>query len=54
MLHVESDHIPPGSRSDLVDAVLDLPEVQDKDRLTATVPLETPNRCCGCSTDART
>ncbi len=39
VLHAVSGHIPPGSRSVLVDAVLDLPEVQGKDRLIATVPL---------------
>lgn len=38
-LHAESGHLAPGSRSDLVDAVLDLPEVQDSARLEATVPL---------------
>jgi hypothetical protein len=30
---------PPGSRADLVDAVMDLPEVQASSRLEATVPL---------------
>jgi hypothetical protein len=30
---------PPGSRASLVDAVMDLPEVQDSQRLEATVPL---------------
>ncbi len=39
VLHAVSGHIPAGSRSELVDAMLDLPEVKDKDRLTATVPL---------------
>jgi hypothetical protein len=38
-MHAESGHIPPGSRTRLVDAVLDLPEVQDSVRLEATVPL---------------
>lgn len=38
-LQAESGHLPPGSRSDLVDAVLDLPEVQDSAHLEATVPL---------------
>jgi len=38
-IHAESGHIPPGSRTRLVDAVLDLPEVQDSVRLEATVPL---------------
>jgi hypothetical protein len=30
---------PPGSRARLVDAVMDLPEVQDSSRMEATVPL---------------
>jgi hypothetical protein len=34
-----SGHTPPGSRADLVDAVMDLPEVQASSRLEATVPL---------------
>ena len=34
-----SGHIPPGSRASLVDAVMDLPEVQASHRLEATVPL---------------
>ena len=34
-----SGHIPPGSRASLVDAVMDLPEVQAGSRLEATVPL---------------
>jgi hypothetical protein len=38
-LHAPSGHIPPGSRANLVDAVLDLPEVQAAGRLQATVPL---------------
>jgi uncharacterized phage protein gp47/JayE len=38
-LHPSSGHIPPGSRTHLVDAVLDLPEVQASTRLEATVPL---------------
>ena len=38
-LHPASGHITPGSRADLVDAVLDLPEVQASERLEATVPL---------------
>ena len=37
-LHAESGHIRPGSRTRLVDAVLDLPEVQDSTRLQANVP----------------
>jgi hypothetical protein len=39
ILHAEAGHIPPGSRADLVDAVLDLPEVQDSDNLEASVSL---------------
>jgi hypothetical protein len=38
-LHAPSGHIPPGSRASLVDAVMDLPEVQASTRLEATVPL---------------
>jgi uncharacterized phage protein gp47/JayE len=38
-LHPSSGHVPPGSRAHLVDAVLDLPEVQASSRLEATVPL---------------
>jgi hypothetical protein len=38
-LHPSSGHAPPGSRASLVDAVLDLPEVQASRRLEATVPL---------------
>jgi hypothetical protein len=38
-LHAPSGHIPPGSRASLVDAVMDLPEVQASSRLEATVPL---------------
>jgi hypothetical protein len=34
-----SGHAPPGSRASLIDAVMDLPEVQDGSRLEATVPL---------------
>ena len=34
-----SGHIPPQSRRDLVDAVLDLPEVRGNAQLEATVPL---------------
>jgi hypothetical protein len=34
-----SGHTPPGSHASLVDAVLDLPEVQASSRLEATVPL---------------
>ena len=38
-LHAASGHIAPGSRASLVDAVMDLPEVQASTRLEATVPL---------------
>jgi len=38
-LHPTSGHITPGSRASLVDAVLNLPEVQASERLEATVPL---------------
>jgi hypothetical protein len=38
-LRAESGHITPGSRASLVDAVLDLPEVQDCARLEAVFPL---------------
>jgi len=38
-LHAASGHIAPGSRASLVDAVMDLPEVQASIRLEATVPL---------------
>ena len=38
-LHAASGHIAPGSRASLVDAVMDLPEVQASERLEATVPL---------------
>ena len=34
-----SGYTPPGSRANLVDAVMDLPEVQASSRLEATVPL---------------
>jgi hypothetical protein len=38
-MHAASGHIAPGKRANLVDAVLDLPEVQASARLEATVPL---------------
>ena len=38
-LHAESGHLPVGSRASLVDAVLDLPELQGGTHLEATVPL---------------
>jgi hypothetical protein len=38
-LSAESGQLPPGSRTRLVDAVLDLPEVQTAGHLEASVPL---------------
>ncbi len=38
-LHPSSGPVPPGRRADLVDAVVDLPEVRAGRRLEATVPL---------------
>jgi hypothetical protein len=38
-LRAAAGHVPPGRRASLVDAVLDLPEVQASARLEATVPL---------------
>jgi hypothetical protein len=38
-LRAESGHIRPGTRASLVDAVLDLPEVQESARLEAALPL---------------
>ena len=38
-LRAESGHITPGRRASLVDAVLDLPEVQESARLEAAFPL---------------
>jgi hypothetical protein len=37
-MYAKSEHVRPGDRSQLVDAVMDLPEVQASDRLEATVP----------------
>jgi hypothetical protein len=37
-LRAESGHIAPGSRANLVDAVLDLPEVRESARLEAAFP----------------
>jgi hypothetical protein len=37
-LHSESGHMPPGSRSELVDDILALPDVQHASRLAAAVP----------------
>ena len=38
-LQPSSGHMPPGSRASLVDAVMDLPDVQDSARLEAALPL---------------
>ena len=38
-LHASAGHLTPGSRASLVDAVMDLPEVQASERMEATVPL---------------
>ena len=38
-LHAAAGHVAPGWRTDLVDAVMDLPEVRASQRLEATVPL---------------
>ncbi len=38
-LHPASGHVAPGHRAELVDAIVDLPEVRESDRLEATVPL---------------
>jgi hypothetical protein len=38
-LHAAPGHVTPGKRANLVDAVMDLPEVQASERLEATVPL---------------
>ena len=37
--HPSYGHAPAGSRASLIDAVMDLPEVQDASRLEATIPL---------------
>src|SRR6201995_3428272 len=38
-LRAAAGQIPPGRRASLVDAVMDLPDVQDSDRLEAALPL---------------
>lgn len=38
-LRAAPGHIPPGSRASLVDAVMDLPEVQESSCLEAAIPL---------------
>ena len=37
-LHAPAGHVTPGSRASLVDAVMDLPEVQASTRMEASVP----------------
>lgn len=37
-MYAKSEHVRPGDRASLVDAVLDLPEVQAAERLEAAVP----------------
>ena len=38
-LHATTEHVRPGYRKNLVDAVMDLPEVRASTRLEATIPL---------------
>jgi hypothetical protein len=38
-MHVESGHLPTGTRTQLVDAVLDLPQVSSAERIVATMPI---------------
>ena len=38
-LHARAGHLPPGTRTRLVDGVLDLPQTADGNRLEATIPL---------------
>ena len=38
-LHAAPGHVPPGRRANLVDAVMDLPEVQESSRIEAALPL---------------
>ena len=38
-LHVEAGHLPPGTRTRLVDAVLEHPAVEDAEKLVATMPI---------------
>jgi hypothetical protein len=38
-LHVESGSLPPATRTRIVDAVLEHPDVHDADRLLATMPM---------------
>ena len=39
LLHARAGHLPIGARTRLVDAVLDLPQTQDSNRLEVTLPL---------------
>ena len=57
VLHAESGHLPTGTRANLVDAVLDLPDVQQADHLYASAPLgdtESMNEIRQRTTDMRT
>jgi hypothetical protein len=38
-LHVESGHLPVGTGAEIVDAVLDLPELREGSKLEATLPI---------------
>ena len=38
-LRAAAGHVPPGRRASLVDAVMDLPEIQESSRLEAAVPI---------------
>ncbi len=38
-MYAKSEHVRPGDRTSLVDAVMDLPEVQASSRVEATVPV---------------
>ena len=38
-LHAAAGHVAPGHRASLVDAVMDLPQVQESERLEAAAPL---------------
>jgi hypothetical protein len=56
-LHAEAGHLRPGVRQDLVDTVLDLPQVQLSDHLQASIPLgdsESMNRLRQRTTDMHT
>jgi hypothetical protein len=47
-------HIAPGSRASLVDAVMDLPEVQQSSRLQAAIPSATASRWSACDSGLTT